>query len=148
MRKLGGWIIFRAWGHPNVRAKHRTTLEITREEYLTPRGDCILGVSSEAALADLPGDLKDSIRRGDIVVVVLCAGGYCDSVVGFGHPGLELSDGKRIIIRRSEYIDSKTLMIRASKAARDIDRKLVSALKRGERLTVAISTIPKEATSL
>ncbi|RLF17024.1 MAG: DUF371 domain-containing protein, partial [Thermoprotei archaeon] len=31
-----------AWGHPNIRALHRSTMEITKEPYVTPRGDCII----------------------------------------------------------------------------------------------------------
>ncbi|MCE4625210.1 MAG: DUF371 domain-containing protein [Desulfurococcales archaeon] len=137
-----GWFIFKAKGHHNVRALHRTTLEITKESHLTPRGDCIIGIESEAALADLPEELKESIRRGLITVVVFCAGGVCDSVVGSGHPGLTLEDPVRMIIRRSRHIDGKTLMICSNKAARDVDRRIIEALKKGETLMAAISVLP------
>ncbi|MCE4627533.1 MAG: DUF371 domain-containing protein [Desulfurococcales archaeon] len=145
MKRIPGeWFVFTAKGHPNVRATHRTTLEITKEETLTPRGDCIIAVGSEAALSDLPESIKRSIRGGGLVVMVICAGGYCDSVVGWGHPDLSLEDPVRIIARRSTYTDHKTLMIRASKAARDLDRRLVEALRRGKTATVAIGTLGKE----
>ena len=140
-RVVGEWFVFTARGHPNVRATHRTTLEITREETLTPRGDCIIAVGSEAALSDLPESIKAAIREGGLVVLVVCAGGYCDSVVGLGHPDLELTDPVRIIVRKSAYTDHKTLMIRASKAARDIDRRLVEALRRGKKAVVAIGAL-------
>ncbi|HIP58595.1 MAG TPA: DUF371 domain-containing protein, partial [Archaeoglobus profundus] len=35
--------VITAWGHPNITAKHRTTLEITKDEELSIRGDCIIG---------------------------------------------------------------------------------------------------------
>ena len=50
----GRWFVFEAWGHVNVRATHRSTFEVTREPSLTPRGDCIVGVSSEVGAAGLP----------------------------------------------------------------------------------------------
>ena len=54
----GKWFVFRAWGHENVRATHRSTFEVTKDDYLTPRGDCIVGIRSEAAARDLPEWLR------------------------------------------------------------------------------------------
>ena len=139
----GRWLHFKARGHPNVTAAHRTTLEITKDDWLTERGDCIVGVSSEASTADLPSWLKDAIRGGATVIVVLCAGGICDSVVGRGDPGLELSDPRRMIVRRSTYKEPATLMISSSKAARDLDRRLVSQLSAGAQLDVFITALPR-----
>ncbi len=139
----GRWFVFHARGHENVRATHRTTLEVTREEWLTPRGDCIVGVASEAGARDLPGWLREAASDpGTVIVMVLCAGGVCDSVAGRGDPGLTLDDPDRIVVRRSTYVDGKTLMVEASKSARGLRRDLVEALRRGERLTVAVSALP------
>ena len=138
----GRWLHFRARGHPNVTATHGTTLEITKEGWLTERGNCIVGVSSEASAADLPGWLKDAIRGGSEVVLVLCAGDVCDSLVGRGDPGLELSDPRRMIVRRSTYKEPATLMVRSNKAARDVDRRLVDLLAAGAQLEVFITALP------
>ena len=136
------WFIFHARGHPNVRAAHRTTLEVTRETHLTPRGDCIVGVASEVGAAGLPGWLREAARDpGARIVMVLCAGGVCDSLVGRGDPGLTLEDPDRIVVRRSTYTDGKTLMVEASKAARHLRRDLVERLRRGARLTVALGVL-------
>ena len=136
------WARLRARGHPNVRARHRTTLEVTAEDYLTPRGDCIVAVGAEAGAAGLPGPLKEAIRSWGLVVLVICSGGVCDSVVGAGHPGLSLSDPLRLVARRSTYIDGKTFMICASKAARGLDRGLVANLRRGLNAVVTIIAVP------
>ncbi len=142
------WVRFRARGHPNVRATHRTTLEITRETHLTPRGDCIIAVESEIGLADLPASMKHEIRSGGLVVLAICARGICDSVAGWGSPELGLSDPDRIIIRRSTYTDSRTLMIRASKAARYLDRRLIRELQAGAEAEILISVIPRRRLGL
>ena len=140
------WFVFEAQGHVNVRARHKTTLEVTREDYLTPRGDCIVGVSSEVGAAGLPDWIRRAVRDPEsIVVMVLCAGGVCDSVTGHGDPGLTLDDPDRIVVRRSSYVDGKTLMVRASKAARDLRRDLVEALQTGARLRVAVTVLPRLA---
>ncbi len=139
---IGGlWILFKARGHENVRATHKTTLEITKEEFLTPSGDCIVATSSEVALSDLPVRMKEAIRSGSPVVLIVCSGGVCDSVVGVGHPGLSLADPTRIIVRKSSYIDSKTLMICATKSARDLDRRLIRNLRTGMEADIAIGVI-------
>jgi len=49
-------------GHENVKATHRSTLEITTEDFLTPRGDCIICVSADKSLRDLSDDFKEALR--------------------------------------------------------------------------------------
>lgn len=55
----------RAWGgHVNVRARHRTTIEITRDDYLTPRGgDCIIGIKADKGLSGISPNLRRLLRR-------------------------------------------------------------------------------------
>jgi hypothetical protein len=36
-----------AVGHPNVLATHEKTIEITKEDFLTPTGDCIIGINAD-----------------------------------------------------------------------------------------------------
>ena len=139
--RRGVWVELEAWGHPNVRATHRSTVEVTVEDYLTPRGDCIVAVRAETGLAGLPEELKGIIRSGGLVFLVVCAGGRCDSVVGVGHPGLGLSDPYRMIARKSAHVDDRTLMICANKSARDIDRRIVSALRRGARARILVGAV-------
>ncbi|WP_069808014.1 DUF371 domain-containing protein [Vulcanisaeta thermophila] len=131
--------VVRAWGHENVSARHRTTIEITRDDYLTPRGDCIVGIKADKGLANLNPELREVIRRdGSIVLVIFIAGDVVDYVVGQGSENLTLNDPNRLIIRRSSYINDSTLMIRSNKAAIDLRRDLVDRLKRGSELTVVI----------
>ncbi|MEM1619145.1 MAG: DUF371 domain-containing protein [Fervidicoccaceae archaeon] len=132
--------VVRARGHPNIRAEHEGTLEITRDEDLTPRGDCIIGVSADKAARDLSPRLKGLLREGRPLLVVLAAGGFVDFLECSGSPELELSDPERIVVRRSGYIEPSTLCVRASKAARDIDRRLVASLRSGSPLLVLLAS--------
>ncbi len=138
----GEWFFFTARGHPNVRATHRTTFEITREDYLTPRGDCIIAVKSEVGARDLPLWIKRGVQEGGIVVVVLCARNICDAAIGWGSQALTLEDPDRIIVRRSSHVDGRTLMVRSSKAARDIRRDLVRVLREGGPVRIGITVLP------
>jgi hypothetical protein len=44
---------FTAYGHPNLRASHKLTLEFTKDAELTPKGDCIIGVNADFRLEEL-----------------------------------------------------------------------------------------------
>jgi len=127
-----------ARGHVNVKATHKSTLEITKEDYLTPRGDCIVGISADKGLADLSNAVKELIRSGGYVYLILEANGLREVISGRGSPELELSDPNRIIVRRSNYVSPNTLMIRSDKAARDINRNLVKSLRNGETLVAYV----------
>ena len=40
-------LTFLAFGHKNITANHKTTLEFTKENSVTKKGDCIIGVNSD-----------------------------------------------------------------------------------------------------
>lgn len=119
-----------AHGHPNIKATHRTTIEITKEEHLTPKGDCIIGVASNKSVNDLRPELKNILKRNDsIIVFILYVDELMDYILATGSKDLLLHDEKRLIIRKSTYIEPATIAIRSNKAARDIDRRIIEKLK-------------------
>ena len=123
-------IKFRAYGHENIRARHKSTLEITKDSYISPRGDCIIAVNSEYAVADLPSKFKDFLRNNETVVIIkLESSGIVDVIYAHGSEDLLLDSRSSMVIRKSRYIDSRTLAINADKAAMDIDRRLINKLK-------------------
>lgn len=124
-----------AYGHVNIRATHRTTFEITKEEEVTPRGDCIIGVRADKSARELDRDFKEALRNDDsILIIVLKANGLKDIVLAQGSTKLILEDDKKIIVRKSTYIEPATLGITANKAARDIDRKIIGFLRNPETI--------------
>jgi len=137
----GRWVFFNARGHPNIRALHRTTFEVTTEDSLTPRGDCIIGVSSELSSADLPEWLKRDARKGALIIVLLMAGGHYDIVIGRGDDRMTFTDSVRMVFRRSDYVGPETVVTRANKAAADLNRMLVKELSAGSDLLVGITAV-------
>jgi hypothetical protein len=119
-----------AHGHENISATHRTTLEITKEAGLSRTGDCIIGVSADKALDDLSLDLKRNLRKKDTRIrISIRAGELGETTVAFGSPRLILAHPTDIVVRKSDYISSRTLAVRADKAACDLSRKLVEKLR-------------------
>ncbi len=127
--------VFKARGHPNIRASHRTTLMVTKEEDITVRGDCIVAVAAEKGLRELDPRVRGSMRReGARICLLLEAGPFIFKVSGFGDPSLSLSHPKDMVVRKGEYICERTLMIRADKAARDIPEPLLRLLQNGDQV--------------
>jgi hypothetical protein len=136
--------VIRCRGHENVKATHRSTLEITTEDFLTPRGDCIICVSADKALKDLSEEFKEALQRGAKLLMRIRVGELVDEVVAYGDPRLILDHDYSMVIRKSSYIDGRTLAVRANKAARDIKRELVELLKNPQTEAVIELVIDEE----
>ena len=119
-----------AQGHENVLAIHPTTIELTKESDLTLAGDCIIAVGASASCADLNIDIRNAIQSGKRIKVSLKAGEVEDVVYGVGSPELTLKHTQDIVIRKSEFMCSRTLMINADKAACDLKPELIEKLKK------------------
>ena len=132
-----------AYGHANIRATHKTTFEITKESQLSKRGDCIIAVSADKAIGDLSFEFKEILRRENSKVTILIeAGETAEAVNAFGSPRLLLTHPTDMVIRRGDYICSRTLAIHADKAAYNFSRKLFEKLK-NPRQKVKITIVAK-----
>lgn len=129
-----------AQGHPNVLGTHKMTFEITMDSQLSKRGNCVIGVSANKAAKDLEFAFKEACRRqGASVTVRLEAEGIIDTIHGLGSRNLSFSHPKEIVGRKSLYVSDRTIMVGADKAASDLDRRLIAALKSSNtRLIVQI----------
>jgi len=126
-------------GHPNVSAKHKTTIEVTKEDFLTPTGDCIIGINSDTCVSDLPKGFKELLKQGKKLTITLESNGVKDTITAYGDPRLTLTNKKSLVIRRGDYVCDRTLCVRADKAAANLDRKLINELKEGRDLLVTLT---------
>jgi len=117
-------------GHPMVRSLHPTTIEITTDEHLTEKGDCIVGVGAAKGCGQLGETLKTALRsdRAKVTLRVLVAG-EAFVFTAEGDSMLELSHPHDIVIRKSRFLSNRTLAVGASAAAKDIPRSIVSKLR-------------------
>jgi hypothetical protein len=132
-------IVIKAYGHPNIKATHKTTIEITKDSYLTGRGDCILGINADKGLRDLKEFLDQNKKRR--IQVDLVVEDLVESIRGYLDPRLTFSDENDIVIRKSSYVCDRTLMIQADKSAAEINRKIVRKLKEGKEMILRVSVI-------
>ncbi len=126
-------------GHINVTSRHKTTFEVTTDPEIGIKADCIVGVASEKSMEDLSDEFKKAIRKKDAEIkIILKTRNASDEIIGYGHPDLPLNHPTDIVCRKSDYICGRTLMIKADKAACDLDRVLINDLKNGEEMQVEI----------
>lgn len=119
-----------AFGHENVQATHRATLEFTKDKHLSREGDCIIATASDKSAADLNCELVDCLRKPNAqLTVVIDVGGIAEEIHAYGSPRLALSHPTDIVVRKSDYVCSRTIAVRADKAAIDLSRELVEKLK-------------------
>jgi uncharacterized protein len=130
---------FLAKGHPNITSLHKTTFEVTMDTQMGKRADCIVGMSAEASPNELPLRISEAIKnQKQLIRVLLETDNSIDEIKGYGHPSLTLDHPSDMVCRKSDYTCSRTLMIRADKAASDLKRELVEDLKEGKALKVTI----------
>ena len=131
--------VVRARGHEHVRAEHASTFEVTADDYLTPAGDCILGVEADRVPADFDEAFVAACRDADArITATFEAAGVTEVVTGRGDPGLTFEDDRSLVGRTSDYVDGRTVLVGADKSAGEFDRKLVTALSRGAPLTLTL----------
>jgi hypothetical protein len=122
--------IILAKGHKNILAIHPTTLEFTREDEVSRSGDCIVAVSADKAMPSLSTEFKKRLVKEKARLTILIeAGGIAETVTANGSAHLTLTHPTEIVVRKSNYICSRTLAVKADKASADLSRDLIKKLK-------------------
>jgi hypothetical protein len=118
------------YGHPNVRSLHSKTIEITKDEHLTPRGDCIVGVRANKACADLDESFKRRLKSSSSLVrIEIMVGGESFLISGMGHECLTLLNPHDIVIRKTNFVCPRTLSVMCDKASSELPRNLINILQ-------------------
>lgn len=118
------------YGHPNVRSLHGKTVEITKEEHLTLRGDCIIGVRANKACTSLDGTLRHRLASSDSMVrIEIMVGSDSFIINGRGDGGFTLQNPHNIVIRKTSFVCPRTISVRCDRASSDVPRNMVRMLQ-------------------
>jgi hypothetical protein len=118
------------YGHPNIRAMHEKTIELTRAKEITLRGDCIVGVNASKACSDLSDAFKRRLKEeNSLVRMSLIVGEFVYGFTAYGSSSLILTDKHDMVIRKSRFVCPRTIAIRCSKASSNIPKSMVQLLK-------------------
>ncbi len=125
---------FSIHGHRNILSTHKKTVEFTKDSELTKEGDCILGVKADFEVKQLQRFLVCSK-----VKITIEVDDAKDAITAI--PNRKFSSSHEMVIRLGEFDSERTFAVRADKAASDLSRALVAALRNGKTATVTISEI-------
>ena len=137
-----------ATGHENVSATHASTFEVTSDDYLTPAGDCILAVEADRTPADFDEAFVDACQDAEATITATIEvdpdrgeskGSRTATVEGRGDPALTFENERSIVGRTSDYVDDRTVLVEADRAAADLPRDLVDALADGAELRLRLT---------
>ena len=99
-------------GHKEILSLHEKTLEITKDDSLTPQGDCIVGVNSNISCIDLPEKMKEKIQNPKSkITFTLKVGKFTFKIQGQGSKKLTLKHVSDIVLRKSAFTCSRTIAI-------------------------------------
>jgi len=133
-------------GHENITSTNRTTFEITKETHLTRQGDCIIAVGSSKGADGLSDRFKKLAQKESAkITITFQVDDEVEVVNARGSPHLSLTHATDLVVRKSDYVCSRTLAIKADKAAKDFSRTLVEKL-RNPKQRVEITLTAESAT--
>jgi hypothetical protein len=102
----------------------------TKDIHVSKNGDCIVAMTADKSVADLSVQFKEELRKPNAnVPVTIEAGGFREEIRALGSPKLCLCHPTDIVIRKSDYICTRTLAICADKSSSDLPRAIVEKLQ-------------------
>lgn len=122
-----------ATGHSLIQCTHGTTIELTKDNYLTEKGTCILGIRASKACYDLTPTLKRKIENGEKINVIIKLDDLVDSFYGYGSKNLTLLSKKDIVFRKSNYTCDRTILIKCTKSSKDLNRDIINKLSNSKK---------------
>lgn len=125
-------------GHSLIRASHKTTMEITKEGFLTERGDCIIGILADKSASDLSREMRKLILDGSPIRFTIIVGEESYSFMASGSRKLKMESNVSIVIRKSNFVDGRTVAVNSWAAACDVPRTIIKKLREGEKGKIVI----------
>ncbi len=122
-----------AYGHENILSTHKMTFEITKDDYLTKRGDCIIGIKANKGIYEFSEKFKEILRNNASVKIYISCDEFREEVDAKGDKNLILTDETDIVVRKSKFIDNRTIAIMANKSASDLNREMIKRLRNEKR---------------
>ncbi len=131
---------FTCYGHPNITALHKNTLEFTKDDFVTKRGDCIVGCRADFELEEIKKLIASAQKQPCEVKITLKSNPLAETLQGTLNP--EFEDDHEIVIRKGGFCSKRTMVILADRASSDLSEAFRAALKLAEtRIDIIIETI-------
>ena len=137
---------FICYGHKNITANHKTTLEFIKDENMGLEGDCIIGIKADFSLLQLKKFIK-SIKNKKISIIIETMNNINNKNVEKNEIknnkiiekinaeiNRDFNSDKDIVIRKSDFRDERTFAVKADKAACDLTRDLIETVSNNKQI--------------
>jgi hypothetical protein len=109
---------------------------------VTQRGDCIVAVDANKAVADLSPEFKRALKQPNAKLTIeLEVDGQVGKITAYGSPDLTLSHPNDLVIRKSDFTSDRTLAVRADKSSGELSRAVVEKLKNPKQQVTMTLTV-------
>ena len=131
---------FTCYGHENITAKHKTTLEFTKSNELSLKGNCIIGVKADFSIKEIKRFIE-SLGNNKKIIITIAENKIIEKINA--EINSDFNSGIEMVIRKSGFIDKRTFAIKANKSACDLSRELIKNIgSNKQKIIVAICTAP------
>ncbi|MBI2654526.1 DUF371 domain-containing protein [Candidatus Woesearchaeota archaeon] len=127
---------FIAYGHPNILATHKTTLEFTKDKVLSLKGDCIVGVNADFDLNELKKFIRKSKNNKVAIKIQSSNKKFQETINAQINP--KFNSNKELVIRKTDFVSERTFAIKSNKAAFEVNRDLIEFLKVKENRIIIV----------
>ncbi len=129
-------------GHSLVLGTHPTTFEVTRENHLTKKGNCIIGISADKGCDRLSAEFKQVLTHDDAVLItrLLCDGETAE-IKSRGSSQFILDHPTDIVWRRSSFVCGRTIGIMSDHTAATLPGSLVANLIAGKKMIIIMTAM-------
>ena len=156
---------FSCYGHENITARHKTTLEFTKDDEMRLEGDCIVGIGADFELASLKRFIK-SLGNNRKITITIETINNTDNEKIINDKKIKINDknnnneknikneiigkitaeinpdfnsDKEMVIRKSDFVSARTFAIKADKAAFELGKGLVGFLtEKGNKIRIVV----------
>jgi len=117
--------IFHVFGHPNIKATHVKTLEFSKDQDLTERGDCIIGIRADFDIEKL----KQFEKKVRVICEVTDEKGEVIRSEFKCKVNPQFADAHELVLRKSGFLSDRTFGLGLNRGANHLDRRIVELLK-------------------
>ncbi len=128
--------VIEAYGSKDISATDDKKISILKSKDVN--SESVIAIRADKACVDISDKFKEALKTARKVLIIIECGGEKDTIIAFGSPALELTDEIEIVIRKNDFIDSKTFAILADKAANELKESLKEKLKTGEKVKITL----------
>ena len=136
---------FNAYGHPNIVGTHKTTFEFTKDEEVSLKGDCIVGVKADFDLRKLKEFILNS-KDKKITIRIETSGKEKNKEIIKADLNPNFNHNREFVMRKTDFISDRTFAIKSNKSSFELNRALIRFLQeKKNKITVTIKNkMPKK----